>query len=180
MFNPGMMNAGMFAPPAGQKTGAFTEWAEDSESVELKLPLPPGTTKHELKAIFTPTSMSVTLRDSGKELLVVNPLAARMVSDEVTWYLEDSIMVITLAKMQGVGKSEVDQTWGESLAAPSGKFTCYMRPEDVTTRLRPSEARAELARKSGLASAMLTTGVAIAVVVIACIVLAISHISDRD
>eukprot|EP00306_Pavlova_sp_CCMP459_P011051 CAMPEP_0185192092 /NCGR_PEP_ID=MMETSP1140-20130426/17747_1 /TAXON_ID=298111 /ORGANISM="Pavlova sp., Strain CCMP459" /LENGTH=94 /DNA_ID=CAMNT_0027758821 /DNA_START=8 /DNA_END=288 /DNA_ORIENTATION=- len=80
------------------KVGPFVQWTEDAESVEMKLPIPPGLTKHDLKAVFTPVSLSITTRAEGKELLAVKPLAARIVSDETTWYLNKDIMTITLAR----------------------------------------------------------------------------------
>jgi hypothetical protein len=124
--------------PAAGKRGAFVNWTEDEESSELKLPLPEGTRKTDIKACFTPTSFAITLRSDGTTLLAVSPLAARIVSDETTWYIEQDTMTITLAKMQGVGASDSAQLWGQSLQAADAKggtFECWLTPEKVAERL---------------------------------------------
>ncbi|KAJ1633407.1 hypothetical protein T492DRAFT_981780 [Pavlovales sp. CCMP2436] len=133
------------------RDGAFVCWAEDDDSVELKLPLPENTRKTDLRALFTPSSMSVTLRADAKPLLVVSSLAKRIVSDESTWYIEKNIMFIGLAKMQGTGASVSEQRWGRSLSsgAAGSTFTCWLAPHEAAARL--GDEAPELAASSSSA-----------------------------
>ncbi|KAG8458109.1 hypothetical protein KFE25_012769 [Diacronema lutheri] len=166
---------GGLLPPI-PKDGAFTGWTEDEESCELKLPLPPGTKKADINASITPTSLSVALRAGGAPLLIVSPLAARIVSDETTWFLEDGVMVITLAKMQGVGATSAAQIWGRSLCAggPGSTFECYLSPAEVAARLgiEPPPQRAPVSDGTGWAA--LAAACAAAVVAVATAVLLLS------
>lgn len=113
--------------------GAFREWTEDAEGVELRLPVPEGASKRSLNCKATPTALRVT--HDGQNLLLCDPLATRIVSDETTWYLEEGVMIITLAKMQGVGRSDAEQMCGPSLGKPGGRFECYLAPDEVARRL---------------------------------------------
>lgn len=157
----------------GLKDGAFVNWTEDEESAELRLPLPPGTRKHDLKAVITPTSLSVALRgDASKPLLDISPLRARIVSNETTWFLEDGVMVITLAKMQGVGASSAAQLWGRSLCGggAGSTFRCYLTPAEVAAATRRDGAQGGAAPAHAQWTVR-TTVMAVAVVAVAVAVL---------
>ena len=52
-------------------TGAFREWKEDFETVEIFLPLPPATCKRELVCVITPDSLNI--RHTRHASLLVRP-----------------------------------------------------------------------------------------------------------
>lgn len=168
----------MKAPGIAQnKTGAFTNWTEDEEAAELRLPLPEGTGKHDLKVVITPTSLSVTLRSDSKPLLVVNPLAARVVSDETTWFLEEGFCVITLAKMQGVGSSDAAQIWGASLGSPGATFQCYLTPAQVDAAVRRADPKKDV-QPSSSGWTVGTAAAAFAVLAVAVAILLLPWMSE--
>lgn len=159
------------------KRGAFVHWTEDDDSVEIRLPLPPGTTKHDVKAVFSPTSLAVSARADGRRLLVVSHLRARIVSDETTWVLEDGdVMTITLAKMPGVAS-----VWGASLSADaeSATFSCWLSPAEAAKRLGEPDPsalqRAASASGAGTDWAMVAAAGAVAALVVA---MAVLYFSD--
>lgn len=166
---------------AGTREGAFHNWTEDEEAAELRLPLPPGTRKQDLKAVVTPTSLSVALRgDPAKSLLEISPLRGRIVSDETTWFLEEGVMVITLAKMQGVGSSSAAQLWGRSLAAPgpASTFSCWLTPAEVAAATRRDEAKGADAPPPQATWTTRTTMAAVAVVAVAVAILLLPLMGD--
>lgn len=168
---------GQGGPPRAAKLGAFVHWTEDDDSVEIRLPLPEGTTKHEIKAVFSPTSLAVSVRADGTRLLVVSHLHARIVSDETTWYLENDVMTLTLAKMPAGGSA-----WGASLSsdAEGCTFSCWLTPTEVAKRLGEPDP-STLARAAGGASdvgtdwTMVAAASAVAVLVVA---MAVLYFSD--
>ena len=112
------------------KVGAFRDWDENDEAVEIFLPLPPGTVKKELVCVIAADSLTVRHTRLQQTLLLASPLAGPVMSDESTWYLQGEQLIISLAK-QWRGQTKSDQYWGGSLAAPAGKYECYMTPAEV-------------------------------------------------
>lgn len=134
-----------------RKRGAFRDWKEDDEIVEIFLPLPAHSIKKELTCTITATSLHVRHERLGQTLLKADPLAGLVNEEESTWYLQGtSLLIIVLAKQQ-VGANKSEQYWGALLAADSGAFECYKSWEDVeharAARER-LEARAEEQRKA--------------------------------
>lgn len=116
-----MLNSKVGAP----KVGAFRDWEENDEAVEIFLPLPPATVKKELVCVIMADSLTVRHTRLQQTLLLASPLAGPVMSDESTWYVQGEQLIISLAK-QWRGQTKSDQYWGGSLAAPGGKYECYM------------------------------------------------------
>ena len=114
------------------KAGAFRDWTETNELVEISLPLPATTTKKDLACVISSDKLHVRHVLLRETLLRAEPLAGPVMSDESTWYLdkEHNVLVISLAK-QWRKETNADQYWGASLAAPDGVFECYMSAKDV-------------------------------------------------
>jgi hypothetical protein len=110
--------------------GAFREWKEDFETVEIFLPLPPATTKSELVCVITPDSLHIRHTRLQASLLVAQPLAGPVIPEDSTWYLEGGVFNLVLAK-QWRGETKSDQYWGAQLAAKGGAHECYMPPAEV-------------------------------------------------
>ena len=72
-------------------TGAFREWDEDDEGVEIMLPLPPDTVKQELVCVITADSLHVRHTRLQTSLLVAQPLTGPVVPEESTWYLSRDV-----------------------------------------------------------------------------------------
>ena len=111
-------------------TGAFREWKEDFETVDIFLPLPPATTKSELVCVITPDSLHIRHTRLQASLLVAHPLAGPVIPEDSTWYLEGGVLNLVLAK-QWRGETKSDQYWGAQLAAKGGTHECYMPPPEV-------------------------------------------------
>ena len=58
-----------------RKRGAFRDWKEDDEIVEIFLPLPAHSIKKELTCTITATSLHVRHERLGQTLLKADPLA---------------------------------------------------------------------------------------------------------
>lgn len=127
-------------------TGAFREWKEDFETVEIFLPLPPATAKRELVCVITPDSLHISTVFCTT-LLVAQPLAGPVIPEESTWWLEDGVLNLVLAK-QWRGETKSDQYWGAQLAAKGGTYECYMPPAQVRAAKQAREREeAELAQE---------------------------------
>ena len=127
-------------------TGAFREWKEDFETVEIFLPLPPATCKRELVCVITPDSLNIR-HTRQASLLVAQPLAGPVIPEESTWWLEGGVLNLVLAK-QWRGETKSDQYWGAQLAAKGGTYECYMPPAQVRAAKQAREREeAELAQE---------------------------------
>jgi hypothetical protein len=145
--------------------GEFVHWTEDDDSVEIRLPLPAGTTKSDIKAVFSPTSLAVSVGADENRLLVVSHLHARIVSDETTWVIERDVMTLTLAKMPGVAGK-----WGASLSsnAEGSTFSCWLSPDQVAKKLGVPVPSARVVRtKTNWAQVGMAVCVALFVIVMA-------------
>lgn len=81
------------------KVGAFHDWNEDVETAEIFLPLPEGTKKKELVCSIHADKLIILHKPLGKTLLRAEPLAGLVVPAESTWYLQDEVLMIVLAKV---------------------------------------------------------------------------------
>ena len=137
-----------------RKSGAFTDWKEDDQVAEIFLPLPEGTVKKDLLVVIAADKLVVRLMRSQQTLLRADPLAGGVDVDESTWYLQDDLLLLVLAKQQ-VGASKSDQYWGASLAATGGAYECYMSPSEVKahrTAREKAEADSEAERLARVAA----------------------------
>ena len=141
-------------------TGAFREWKEDFETVEIFLPLPPATCKRELVCVITPDSLNIW-HTRHASLLVAQPLAGPVIPEESTWWLEGGVLNLVLAK-QWRGETKSDQYWGAQLAAKGGTYECYMPPAQVRAAklaqerhacIKKADAAAKVARAAEAAEA---------------------------
>ncbi|KAG8464277.1 hypothetical protein KFE25_003340 [Diacronema lutheri] len=140
------MSGGLVDDPVLQrvsapKEGAFTNWTDNREQVELSLPLPHGTTRRDVIVLIGPHSLSVRHRHVGL-LLEATPLAQLVIADESTWYIDGPMLVVVLAK-QDYGGSPAGQYWGASLTAPGGILECHLSPRDLATFLQRRERELE-------------------------------------
>jgi hypothetical protein len=126
-------------------TGAFREWKEDFETVEILLPLPPATAKRELVCVITPDSLHIRHTRLQASLLVAQPLTGPVIAEESTWWLEGSMLNLVLAK-QWRGETKSDQYWGAQLAAKGGTYECYMPPAQVRAAKQAELAQERHAR----------------------------------
>ena len=103
---PGM---GQASNKTEEKWGVFQEWTEDEETVDITLPLPPGTTKKDIQCKITADTLVVT---SGEKLLLrAIPLGGPVDPMESTWTLQGDMLNLQLSK-QWRGKTRSDQIWG--------------------------------------------------------------------
>ncbi|KAL3896037.1 MAG: hypothetical protein SGPRY_013364, partial [Prymnesium sp.] len=172
------------------KVGAFHDWNEDVETAEIFLPLPEGTKKKELVCSIHADKLIILHKPLGKTLLRAEPLAGLVVPAESTWYLQDEVLMIVLAK-QWRGQHNSDQYWGGSLAAKGGAYECYLTVAEVAAMRRKreyKEAQLEAERrerpKRSTEKSKLTPGMSwhLWIVLLACVVmvpLIIHKIIDR-
>lgn len=133
---PGM---GQASNKTEEKWGVFQEWTEDEETVDITLPLPPGTTKKDVQCKITADTLVVT---SGEKLLLrAIPLGGPVDPMESTWTLQGDMLNLQLSK-QWRGKTRSDQIWGHYLSKEGGDFACYMSP-DMVKELKAEKARKE-------------------------------------
>ena len=128
--------------PSEHKVGAFRDWKEDDELCEIFLPVPAGTLKADLVVVVTSETIRVRHVKLQKTLLCADPLAGPVQADESTWYLQEELLTIVLAK-QWRGSTKSDQYWGDSMvpklasaanAAPKQKdYLGLDEPTSVTT-----------------------------------------------
>ena len=133
-----------------RKQGAFRDWKEDDEQAEIFLPLPANTSKKELAVVLTAEALHVRHTRLQKTLLRAEPLAGLVNTEESTWYLQGSSLLILVLAKQTIGETKSDRYWGKSLAAEDGVFECYKAPDDVAHAREARErleAKAEAARK---------------------------------
>jgi len=123
--------------PTDKKAGAFRDWTEDEQQVDLQLPLPPDTQKKDIAVVITKTSLVVRHVRTQQVLLRAEPLSGPLVVEDSMWYLQGELLVIVLAK-QWRGATNADQYWGAHFVktydengmrlkdANAGTFECYM------------------------------------------------------
>ena len=127
-------------------TGAFRDWKEDADTVDIFLPLPPATTKGELVCVITPESLHISHARLEVSLLIAEPLAGPVIPEESTWYLEGDLLNLVLAK-QWRGETKSDQYWGAQLAAKDATYKRHLR------LTRTPVPRSSYAQNHGLATA---------------------------
>ena len=108
---------------ADDKNGPLTSWLDtDGAEVEITLPLPPGTTKKDLRIKSSTSKLLVA--DGERRLLFVDPLYDEVVPDEMVWCIEASKdgtpqMQISLSKFHPGTR------WGKTLCKEGGTFECW-------------------------------------------------------
>ena len=118
-----------------KKAGAFRDWTEDDQQVELQLPLPPNTQKKDVVCVINKTTLVVRHVPTQQTLLRADPLSGPLIAEDSTWYLQGDLLVIVLAK-QWRGETKSDQYWGAHLVKTydsdgmrlkdAGVMECYM------------------------------------------------------
>ena len=131
-----------FAHVTDHKTGAFQDWTEDHEVVDITLPIPAGTTKKQLVCKITSDSLHVRHLGSDTTLLRAEPLGGPIDAEESTWYLQGDLLCLQLAK-QWRGANKSDQYWGSTLAAKGGTFECHMKPSEVMKLTKERQRKEE-------------------------------------
>ena len=125
-------------------TGAFREWKEDFDTVEIFLPLPPATTKSELVCVITPNSLHIRHTRLQATLLVAQPLAGPVIPEDSTWYLEGGVLNLVLAK-QWRGETKSDSN-PHSNPNPNPTLTLTLILTPTLTLTRRDQERPVLGR----------------------------------
>lgn len=116
------------------KSGSFKCWKDDVEEVEIRLPLPKGTTKKSLRIDLNQTACTLHVTHAAlldgklaeRELLAVEPLFDKVRGGEgLVWYLEGpdvgdpETLVLQIEKVRG-------SAWGTTLCKdPGGALRCW-------------------------------------------------------
>ena len=106
------------AKSAEEKTGPLTDWTDDAEEVEVRLPLPTGTIKAQLTVKIAPTRLLVTGEDE-RVLLELDPLLDKVQPDGCNWSFDKGgFCILTLEKAYAT-------RWGSTLCAEGGTFVFW-------------------------------------------------------
>ena len=124
--------------PTDSKVGLFRDWKEDDEACEIFLPVPAGTLKADLVVVITSETIHVRHVKLQKTLLRADPLAGPIQAEESTWYLQEDLLTIVLAK-QWRGNTKSDQYWGDSMVPkPASAKPAAPKPKDFLGLDEPS------------------------------------------
>ena len=114
----------LLAESAGVKKGEYSAWLDDSEFVELTVPLPPATIaagKHNLQIVVDAkrSRLCISQLEPSLVLLEVEPLFDA-VSRDHTWYIEKQKgwVTVTLEKQRA-------GPWGGTLCREGGVIECW-------------------------------------------------------
>jgi len=134
MTSPADREASYLLDKLSTKKGTFKNWKDDRDEIELRLPLPAGTTKKDLTVSLKAKSLAVTRKDEPKTLLLVDPLFGSVRADEVVWYIDKgqpSHLVLTVEKA-------IADAWGSSFCAEGGTLEYWKASEDEAPVALPS------------------------------------------
>jgi len=146
--------------PTDKKAGAFRDWTEDEQQVDLQLPLPPDTQKKDIAVVITKTSLVVRHVRTQQMLLHAEPLSGPLVVEDSMWYLQGELLVIVLSK-QWRGATNADQYWGAHFVKTydengmrlkdAGTFECYMTRAQLAAAKEARESQQAEEEKERLA-----------------------------
>ena len=113
-------SAGLTHEP--KRGGRFRSWTDAGHEVEIRLPLPPGTTASELRVDVEASSLVVSRQaPAAQELLSVNPLYdGVMAGEHAVWYVETDKLELVL-----VLEKERVAPWPSTLHKEGGRLACW-------------------------------------------------------
>lgn len=104
------------AKSADDKEGPV-DWKDDAEEVELRLPLPEGTTKKMLTVKVAPQKLLIS-GEAERTLLQIDPLFDKVKPDGCNWSIDKGFMYLSLEKA-------FPTRWGSTLCSATGTLTCW-------------------------------------------------------